>query len=170
MKYLLVKSSKNAHGSTMKHLTRKNFEKIKFPKYTIERQEKIANILNQTSSLIQTRKDQIQALDNLVESVFYEILNKNEYENDIGHYDHTNLSFGIMFNGFIYPKKIEGKLKSTFTHIEMKKGRINFIKAEECKIINELNEYSFKFSNKIKSVDEELIELGEGYESTSSAL
>ena len=33
VKYLLVKSSKNAHGSTMKHLTRKNFEKIKFPKY-----------------------------------------------------------------------------------------------------------------------------------------
>ncbi|MCW6702030.1 restriction endonuclease subunit S [Anaerococcus sp. NML200537] len=81
VKYLLVKSSKNAHGSTMKHLTRKNFEKIKFPKYTIERQEKIANILNQTSSLIQTRKDQIQALDDLVESAFSQYFKNYKNEN-----------------------------------------------------------------------------------------
>ncbi|MDU5460925.1 type I-C CRISPR-associated protein Cas5c [Anaerococcus vaginalis] len=91
---------------------------------------------------------------------YIEMLNKNEYENDIGYYDDTNLSFGIMFNGFIYPKKIEDKLKSTFAPLEMKEGRINFIKPEECRIINELNEYSFKFSNQIKNVDEELNEYG----------
>lgn len=91
---------------------------------------------------------------------YIEKLDKNEYENDIGYYDETNLSFGLMFNGFIYPNKNEEKLKSTFTHIEMKKGRISFIKAEECKIINELNGYNFKISNKIKSVDEELSEYG----------
>lgn len=78
VKYLLVKSSKNAHGSTMKHLTRKNFEKIKFPKYPIEKQEEVANILNQVRILIQTRQDQIQALDDLVESIFDELLNKND--------------------------------------------------------------------------------------------
>ena len=81
VKYLLVKSSKNAHGSTMKHLTRKNFEKIKFPKYPIEKQEEIANILNQVRILIQTRQDQIQALDDLIESTFFQFINEYEIKN-----------------------------------------------------------------------------------------
>ena len=83
VKYLLVKSSKNAHGSTMKHLTRKNFEKIKFPKYPIEKQEEIANILNQVRILIQTRQDQIQALDDLIESTFFQFINEYEIKNII---------------------------------------------------------------------------------------
>lgn len=73
VKYSLEKSSKNAHGSTMKHLTRKNFEKIKIPKYTLDKQKKIANLLEKAEKLIKIRQDQIQALDDLLESSFYQM-------------------------------------------------------------------------------------------------
>ena len=73
VKYSLEKSSKNAHGSTMKHLTRKNFEKIKIPKYTLDKQKKIANLLEKAEKLIKIRQDEIQALDDLLESSFYQM-------------------------------------------------------------------------------------------------
>lgn len=92
---------------------------------------------------------------------YIEILDKNQYENDIGYYDNKSLSFGIMFNGFIYPKESGDKLKSTFTNIDMRNGRIKFIRPEECEIVNELDDYSFKVSDLTKSVDEELKDYGD---------
>lgn len=73
VKYSLLLSSKNAHGSTMKHLTRKNFENINIPKLSFKTQEKMANILNKLSRLIIIRKEQIQAYDDLIESLFFEM-------------------------------------------------------------------------------------------------
>ena len=75
VKYALISSSKNAHGSTMKHLTRKNFEKIKIPKISLELQNKLANLLNNVTELIKIRKEQIQAYDDLIESLFFEMFN-----------------------------------------------------------------------------------------------
>lgn len=92
---------------------------------------------------------------------YIEMLNKNQYENDIGYYDNKSLSFGIMFNGFIYPNKSGDKLKSSFTNIDMINGRIKFIRPEECKIVNELDDYSFKVADLTKSVDEELKDYGD---------
>lgn len=92
---------------------------------------------------------------------YIEILDENQYENDIGYYDNKNMAFGIMFNGFIYPNKSGIKLKSTFSNIDMINGRVDFIKPEESKIVNELSNYTFKVPNLEKSVDEELKEYGE---------
>lgn len=92
---------------------------------------------------------------------YIEMLNKNQYENDIGYYDNKSLSFGIMFNGFIYTNKSGDKLKSSFTNIDMINGRIKFIRPEECKIVNELDDYSFKVADLTKSVDEELKDYGD---------
>ena len=102
VKYSLEKSSKNAHGSTMKHLTRKNFEKIKIPKYSLDKQRKIANLLVKAEKLIKIRQDQIQALDDLIDSYFDEINEKS---------DKKSISFDDLFTfidgdrGKNYPKK-----------------------------------------------------------------
>lgn len=74
-------------GTTRGKLTQKELKNIVIPNVSLEIQNKIVNKLKNIETLIQTRKGQIQALDDLVDSVFYEILNKNEqsfvYINDV---------------------------------------------------------------------------------------
>ncbi|WP_273497337.1 type I-C CRISPR-associated protein Cas5c [Peptoniphilus rhinitidis] len=87
---------------------------------------------------------------------YIDILTEEEYENDIGYYDDTSKGFGLMFVGFIYPKESGGILKSAYAPINMKNGRIVYPKPEECPIINEVSNYSFKEPSLTKTVDEEL--------------
>lgn len=87
---------------------------------------------------------------------YIEELTETEYEQDPGYYDATNLSFGIMFNGFIYPKEPNGVLVSTYAPMFMKNGRITYLRPEDAPIRNELNSYSFKRPSLSKSVEEEL--------------
>lgn len=87
---------------------------------------------------------------------YIEYLTEEDYENDKGYYDETDLGFGLMFIGFIYPEKSGDLLKSAYGMINMKKGRIDFPRPEECQIINEVSNYSFKEPLLTKTVDEEL--------------
>lgn len=61
------------HGSTMKHITKQYFDNILIPVPLFNQQVKIANILDQAQELIDKRKAQIEALDELVQSVFYDM-------------------------------------------------------------------------------------------------
>ena len=85
VKNAIYSSVKLAHGSTMKHLTKTNFENIKIPIYDTETEKKISKKLRLAENIISTRKAQIAALDELVQSVFYEMfgdvnnLNANNY-------------------------------------------------------------------------------------------
>lgn len=83
-------------------------------------------------------------------------ISEEEYENDKGFYDNTNRGFGLMFNGFIYPTEPGGKLYSTYAPINMKNGRIRYPRPEECQIINEVTNYTFKKPEVTKTVDQEL--------------
>ena len=62
-----------AHGSTMKHIVKSDFEnhKIPFPNYSD--QIKIATLLQKVEILIAKRKDSIALLDELVKSTFLEM-------------------------------------------------------------------------------------------------
>lgn len=133
VKYLLVKSSKNAHGSTMKHLTRKNFEKIKFPKYPIEKQEEIANILNQVRILIQTRQDQIQALDDLIESTFVQFINEYEIKNIL--LDHI-FEFIDGDRGKNYPKRDDLLKEGYCLFLNAKNVTLNGFKFDDLEFIS----------------------------------
>lgn len=133
VKYLLVKSSKNAHGSTMKHLTRKNFEKIKFPKYPIEKQEEIANILNQVRILIQTRQDQIQALDDLIESTFVQFINGYEIKNIL--LDHI-FEFIDGDRGKNYPKRDDLLKEGYCLFLNAKNVTLNGFKFDDLEFIS----------------------------------
>lgn len=84
-----------------------------------------------------------------------EQIDKEEYENYKSFYDGQNLSFGIMFQEFIYPTQPGGELISCFTETNMQNGVITFKDSKACEIKNTLDTYSFKYPNEMKSVDKE---------------
>ncbi len=58
-------------GVAQKNLGITNLKKIKIPAPPMEIQEKIVKVLDQAQALIDKRKEQIEALDQLIESIFY---------------------------------------------------------------------------------------------------
>ena len=73
LKKILKEAIKNTHGSTMKHITRPQFEKILFPFYELEKQKKIAKILENISNIIEKKKQKLQKYDDLSKSIFIEM-------------------------------------------------------------------------------------------------
>ncbi len=70
---VLKKSTSEAHGATMKHLTKPVFDALPFYLPTIEKQKEIATILNRVTGIIELRKQQLQQLDELVKARFVEM-------------------------------------------------------------------------------------------------
>lgn len=76
---VLEKAANEAHGATMKHLTKKVFDNLPFYLPSREEQEKIASKLEQVSKLIECRKLQLEKLDELVKSRFVEMFGDKGY-------------------------------------------------------------------------------------------
>ena len=70
MKFLIKKIEKNIHGSTMKHITRPEFEKIKFPIYEIDIQRKISKKLIFITKIIENNKKLLNKMEELSKSLF----------------------------------------------------------------------------------------------------
>lgn len=87
-----------------------------------------------------------------------EYITKEEYVQAQSHYEGQGLSLGIMFQEFEYPTNPNEPLKSYFKETFMKDGVIEFGSREECEIVNELSNYKFKLSEKLKPVDDEFNE------------
>ncbi len=71
--YILEKAGSQAHGATMKHLTKPVFNALPFYLPNLEKQQRIAKILECVSDLIQKHKEQIDTLNKLVKSRFIEL-------------------------------------------------------------------------------------------------
>ena len=74
-----------AHGATMKHITKKNFDEITIPYPPLLEQRRLAEILSTVNLLIEQRKHQIEKLDLLAKSRFIEmfgdpVTNPKEWE------------------------------------------------------------------------------------------
>ena len=80
VKYKLEEMESKAHGATMKHITKKDFDNtvISFP--TIVEQERISNTLNKLHTIIDSKKFQLEKLDNLIKARFVEMFNGNYEE------------------------------------------------------------------------------------------
>jgi CRISPR-associated protein Cas5d len=87
-----------------------------------------------------------------------EYITKEEYMQAKSAYEGQVLSLGIMFQEFEYPTDSNEPLKSYFKETFMKDGIIKFDSREKCEIVNELSNYKFKLSEKLKSVDDEFNE------------
>ena len=73
VKNILEKASSEAHGATMKHLTKPIFDSLPFYLPSMEEQEKIASVLDKINMLIFNREQQLSKLDELVKSRFVEM-------------------------------------------------------------------------------------------------
>ena len=70
---ILNNASSEAHGATMKHLTKPIFDALPFYLPKVDEQKKIANELNIVTSLISLRKQQLSKSDELVKARFVEL-------------------------------------------------------------------------------------------------
>lgn len=77
-KNILEKAASEAHGATMKHLTKPVFDALPFYLPTIEQQKKIAEELDRVEGLITKRKEQLETLDELVKARFVELFGNLE--------------------------------------------------------------------------------------------
>lgn len=68
---------------TVKHLSAKRLNQVYIPVPTIAEQEKIVAVLDCLSGIIEKKKQQLKELDNLAQSVFYEMFG-DPVENDKG--------------------------------------------------------------------------------------
>ena len=85
VQHKLQEMETKAHGATMKHIVKKDFDNTVIPFPTLE-QEEIAQIINHASGIIFARQQQLQKLDELVKARFVELfgsLNDNEKGLDI---------------------------------------------------------------------------------------
>ena len=129
---VLEKAANEAHGATMKHLTKKVFDNLPFYLPSREEQEKIASKLEQVSKLIECRKLQLEKLDELVKSRFIEM-------------------FGGINDSSLYPYKtvkeltnvISGGTPSRNNTEYWNEGSIPWVKTTELQnnIITEVDEY-----------------------------
>lgn len=70
---ILEKAASEAHGATMKHLTKPVFDALPFYLPSIEEQLRIAATLDKVTDLISRRRQQLDKLDELVKARFVEM-------------------------------------------------------------------------------------------------
>lgn len=83
MKSVLHTLERFVHGSTMKHIVKKDFENIQIPLPPLTQQKKIAHTLDKAKELIELRKKSIEKLDALAKSLFVDMFG-DPVENPMG--------------------------------------------------------------------------------------
>ena len=78
---ILENAASDAHGATMKHLTKPVFDALPFYLPPYEKQCEIAGILDKVTSLISLRKQQLDKLDELVKARFVEMFENSSWPN-----------------------------------------------------------------------------------------
>ncbi len=73
IKNILHHLEKFAHGSTMKHIIKKDFDNFEINLPTFEKQKQIAKTLDKANELIELRKESITKLDALAKSIFIDM-------------------------------------------------------------------------------------------------
>lgn len=73
VQHKLQEMETKAHGATMKHIVKKDFDNTVIPFPTLEEQEEIAKIINHASGIIFARQQQLQKLDELIKARFVEL-------------------------------------------------------------------------------------------------
>lgn len=91
-----------AIGGVIKYIKKSNLTEAKVPLPDLDTQKEIITILEKSETIINKRTNQVQELDNLIRSIFFETIDNINYE---------NISFGDAFDlidgdrGKNYPKK-----------------------------------------------------------------
>ena len=131
---ILENAASDAHGATMKHLTKPVFDALPFYLPPYEKQCEIAGILDKVTSLISLRKQQLAKLDELVKARFVEmfgdpVTNPKGYEK----YKLENLARKISDGVHSKPDYTETG-RPFLSVVNINKGVINF---KKCKYVSE---------------------------------
>ena len=73
VKYNLNAMKSKAHGATMKHIVKKEFDNMLIPYPSLEEQEKIAVILSKVSQIIELCQKALDKLDEIIKARFVEL-------------------------------------------------------------------------------------------------
>ena len=106
VQHKLQEMETKAHGATMKHIVKKDFDNTVIPFPMLEEQEEIAQIINHASGIISARQQQLQKLDELVKARFVEmfgdpISNPNGWKTEKAE-THIDLLSGFPFDSSQY--------------------------------------------------------------------
>ncbi len=98
---------RNAHGATMKHIVKKDFDNTKIYYPPLQTQQQIVEELDCLTSIIEKQKKQLNELDNLAQSIFYDMFG-DPIVNEKG-WDILNLNqIGNFKNGLNFRKREKG--------------------------------------------------------------
>ncbi len=84
LKYAIISTlnvmASKAHGITMRHITKKEFDNIKIPEPQLSEQQQIVSELDQLNELISLKQQQLKEYDALAQSIFYEMFGNSQIE------------------------------------------------------------------------------------------
>jgi len=132
--------SKFAHGSTMKHIIKGDFDKHKIPFPPLDDQKRIAHLLGKVEGMIAQRKQHLQQLDDLLKSVFLDMFGDPvRNEKGWGEKKLSELCLKITDGTHDTPERIqEGIVFITGKHIRsfvVDYANSDFVSSEDHKII-----------------------------------
>ena len=136
---ILNNAAGDAHGATMKHLTKPVFDALPFYLPDIQEQKNIANELDKVTELISLRKQQLSKLDELVKSRFIELFGDAEHnEKGLPTAPMTELCEIIDGDrGKNYPKQEEFSEEGFCLFLNAKNVTSNGFSFENCMYITE---------------------------------
>ena len=126
---ILENAASDAHGATMKHLTKPVFDALPFYLPPYEKQCEIAEVLDKVTNLISLRKQQIAKLDELVKVRFVEMFENVTEENAL-----ENLCHFIDYRG-----KTPEKSDSGLPFITAKNIRMHYMSFDTQEFISKEN-------------------------------
>ena len=114
---ILNNAAGDAHGATMKHLTKPVFDALPFYLPDIQEQKNIANELDKVTELISLRKQQLSKLDELVKSRFIEMF--GEVETNVKGFSMKRMDECCKFIGGAQPDKSHFEYEKTDDNIRL---------------------------------------------------
>lgn len=136
---------KNTHGSTMKHITKSNFDKIEINLHDLTEQKKIAIELDNIQEIIDIRKKQIEDLDELIKSKFVKMFYNGRYDkkclNDI------SIIKGEYGSGASAGEYIKGQPRYVRITDIQEDGRLNNNSMASPKNENNLEKYALDYGD-----------------------
>ena len=137
---LLKRAQSEAHGATMKHLTKEVFNNLPFLLPSLLEQKYIAKLLGRLDELIDKRKQQLENLDKLIKSQFIEMFGDPE-RNEMGWNIVPLSQIAEYFNGLTYrPEDRDDKGTIVLRSSNIQQGELDFsdIVRVQCRVKEKL--------------------------------
>ena len=136
VKYNLNLMELKAHGATMKHIVKKDFDNTLIPYPSLQEQEKIAFSLSKVSQIIDQRQQELDKLDELVKARFVEMFGDAKL-NPNGYPIKALSEISVYWNGLTYkPEDVSEKGTIVLRSSNIQNSRLDFddVVRVSCKI------------------------------------